>query len=98
MSASDIVAKHEPADLTDWEANHDWDEDRPTTEEFWNMKYSEASKSGLKKSILKDGYKGDDDPVTISKKYGITDGHHRIAVMLRHNPNEPIPVLFENDD
>jgi hypothetical protein len=97
MSASDIVANHEPADLTDWEANHDIDDEKPTLKEFWEGKYKEASDSGLADSIVKGGYKGGDEPVTIHKTYGITDGHHRIAVMLRHSPNEPIPVSIESD-
>jgi hypothetical protein len=93
MTANEIVSKYESADLADWDANHDWDEEKPSEKEFWEGKYASATKKGLVKKILANGVT---EPVSVSEDYGITDGHHRIAVMLKHAPNELIPVSHDD--
>jgi hypothetical protein len=93
MTANEIVAKYPPADLEDWDANHDWEEEKPSEKDFWEGKYYEAAHDGMVKDLVDNGVK---EPVTLSKTYGITDGHHRIAVMLKHAPNQLIPVRHDD--
>ena len=59
------------------------------------MKYKNAKENGLKDDILKNGIQ---DPIEIHvDRYGdqtLTQGHHRLAVMLKHRPTTPIPISY----
>jgi hypothetical protein len=58
-----------------------------------NYKYKNAVANGLKDDILENGIQS---PIEIHvDRYGdktLTQGHHRLAVMLKHRPNTPIPI------
>jgi hypothetical protein len=60
-----------------------------------NYKYKNAVNNGLKDDILKNGVH---TPLEIHvDKYGdhtLTEGHHRLAVMLKHRPDTPMPVHY----
>lgn len=67
---------------------------------FLEMKKGEADNSGLTTNIHTEGVK---EPLTIwhhSREEGghktLTDGHHRLAVMLEHNPHQMLPVQHED--
>ena len=59
------------------------------------IKYKNAVQNGLKDDILKNGIQ---DPIEIHvDSYGdqtLTEGHHRLAVMLKHRPKTPIPIHY----
>lgn len=59
------------------------------------IKYKNAVQNGLKDDILKNGIQ---DPVEVHvDRYGdqtLTEGHHRLAVMLKHRPKTPIPIHY----
>ncbi len=58
-------------------------------------KYRQATEKGLKDDILQNGIQS---PVEIHvDNYGdktLTEGHHRLAVMLKHRPATPIPIKY----
>ena len=60
-------------------------------------KFDEAKQSGLASNLSKEGVK---EPLTIwhdaDGSKTLTDGHHRLAVMLQHNPHQFLPVQHED--
>jgi hypothetical protein len=102
LSASEIVSKYQPNDL----GNLDGDYIRETVPEHFERKYQEATKPRLGSStgngpvteqpplaelIKSNGY-DQSKPVKLHRNGFIINGHHRVAVMLKHAPNELIPV------
>ena len=60
-----------------------------------NQKYKWAVENGLKDDILKNGIRTPlDVHVDEDGNQTLTDGHHRLAVMLKHRPNTPIPIDY----
>jgi hypothetical protein len=92
-------------DYLPWE-EYQGDHIEETVPEHWERKYQESTEpgfwgdgtfAGLKKQpplvdlIKKNGY-DQSKPVELHRNGYISHGHHRIAVMLKHAPNELIPV------
>jgi hypothetical protein len=68
---------------------------RPETDhEFWTRKLWAAHDSGLSADIVANGVR---EPIRLGAD-AIADGHHRLAVMLDHDPDRRIPVLFHKGD
>lgn len=60
-----------------------------------NAKYKWAKDRGLVDDILKNGIK---NPLKIhidnDGNQTLTDGHHRLAIALKHFPKKPIPIVY----
>jgi hypothetical protein len=60
-----------------------------------NFKYKNAKKTGLLDDILENGIT---QPLEIhvddDENQTLTQGHHRLAIALKHFPNKPIPVKY----
>lgn len=68
---------------------------------FWDSKAKEAEESGLLDSIKEHGVK---NPVAIYNTRtpnspvtgGVLNGHHRIAAAYKLNPDQFVPVVYED--
>jgi hypothetical protein len=99
------------ADREEHEYDDPTDNDYENDHELFNRKYDEAENDydhepnehrSLKDAVLKDGVR---NPISLqadAKKVGldgkpeILGGHHRVAVMYEHKPNNLMPVAHFN--
>jgi ParB-like chromosome segregation protein Spo0J len=91
MSAMDILATHDLAE------NVEPDAEITDPRTLLNKKYEAATNSGLKDSILKHGVTKPIILIHDGDNKMMYDGHHRLAVMMRHAPSTPIPVTIHTD-
>lgn len=80
------MERYQPREQDRWEGESD--------EQLMDRKRRSAEKNGLADHIRQNGVQ---NPVHLGtvpsgSKPEIYSGHHRIAVMLQHNPDQPIPV------
>jgi hypothetical protein len=85
----------------DFEDHYDlrgrWDDAGGDNNKLMRIKYKEAVESGLKDQVLQNGIQSPIDVhVDEDGNQTVTDGHHRLAVMLKHRPNTPIPIHYWN--
>jgi len=64
-------------------------------EKLLQLKYKNAEKRGLLDNVVE---KGILNPLEIhvdnNEEQTLTDGHHRLAIALKHFPNKPLPVKY----
>jgi hypothetical protein len=85
MTPREIMGSHSPL-LGDYIGGE-------STEELWERKADEAESNGLMDSIREQGVQV---PVSLSPGMNmIVGGHHRIAAQHRLNPDQFIPVNYE---
>lgn len=66
----------------------------PDPEKFWQRKDDEAYKSGVYKSIKKEGIV---NPVVLTRERDpyIRNGYHRVAAMYSFDPTSFVPVTYD---
>jgi hypothetical protein len=104
LSAKDIVKKY---NLSEVGGTTEWQRQNPNhVKSFLDKKYENASRAGSNKeslvqSITTKGY-NNGEPLHIRHlKNGVStliNGHHRLAVMLKHSPDTPIPLQHFVDE
>lgn len=87
MTAREIVGEYKP-----WEGDYINDE---SAEDLWERKANESETNGLLESIREHGVQ---IPVSLDHAgKQVVGGHHRIAAQHRLNPDQFIPVNYEDD-
>ena len=104
LSAKDIVKTY---NLSEVGGTTQWQKENPDrVKSFLDKKYENAShaapgQKSLVQSITEKGY-NNESPLHIRHlKNGVSaliNGHHRLAVMLKHNPDTPIPLQHFVDE
>lgn len=103
MTARQIVAHYRPLEA---DRHEDFDENgslvKDTDDEHWQRKAQDAdyldvngsytgTEAALSDDIIANGVR---NPVSLQRggKRQVLGGQHRVAVMLQHRPDDPIPV------
>jgi len=104
LSAKNILSNYH---LSEVGGTMDWQKQNPDRvksyldKKYENASYSRNGEKSLVQSISEKGY-DKESPIHIRHfKNGtssLINGHHRLAVMLKHNPDAPIPLQHFVDE
>jgi hypothetical protein len=113
MTAAEIMAKYRLGDLVDSTKDEQDAKGAAMGGTQWALHtFYQGAENGagakgddegntLARSIVNKGYDSS-KPILLNPSHSqgptVVDGHHRLAVMFKHSPHEPIPVMFTNDE